>query len=140
MNHSRKDTNLLLIDYDSTIIGFIDSFIEKYDKVCMILPFKVIKAEVYKTRAGHHIELWIDRKLMDYETVFFQLFFGSDDIRELFNIGRVRRKEKDWNKLYSAKYDNERKIFVKRELLKQISSQLSMDIREVNEKCQQTEK
>ncbi len=64
------------------------------------------------TQRGTHatVELW-DIELKPEEIVACQLYLGSDRARELFNIGRVHRKELHiWNVLFRAKWKSGKKV------------------------------
>lgn len=64
-----------------------------------------IKVAVYKTKKGFHFYIYIKKEieLNDPEKVFIQLLLGSDWLRELRNINRISKGDKNWNLLFSEK-------------------------------------
>lgn len=129
--HSTKTT--LKIDWDEQLYLFLDAFYERYTKINKILYFKIVKTLIYKTRAGHHIELTLNKKLNRYEIVFFQLLFFSDSTRELLNIRRISKLNMyKWNILYDGKFDKSKKKFIARKLLTEASKDLMDNIEDMN--------
>jgi hypothetical protein len=74
--------------------------------------YKISRLFVGKTRKGHHVRIWLDPYIGgstnkgQYTVLRFQRLLGDDPIRQRFNRGRVRRKRKGWNILFTAKVHN----------------------------------
>lgn len=72
---------------------------------------KQILVKLSSTKRGTHIEALIDSELSDEIIVACQLYLGSDPARELFNIGRLYRGEKQgWNVLFKVKWQKGKEI------------------------------
>jgi hypothetical protein len=66
----------------------------------------VIKVVVATTRKGHHLRVWLDRRVGPYTALRLQAMLGDDPYRHRFNTRRVRHRREGWNVLFSAKYHN----------------------------------
>ena len=75
-----------------------------------------MKIKVYRTKKGFHFYIYTKDEvknketddagtqlLNDLETVLVQLILGSDWLRELRNINRISKGDKNWNLLFSEK-------------------------------------
>lgn len=72
---------------------------------------QVENVKVYRTRKGWHLRVWTSRPLGPYEALRAQSAAGDDEMRQRFNLRRVRRKEEGWNVLFNEKYRNGRLIY-----------------------------
>ena len=73
---------------------------------------KLTQVNVYRTKGGYHIYIWVNNKLSNFDIVFLQLAFGSDFRRECYYHRKIRKKiilpKRGWNifffrKTYSKK-------------------------------------
>lgn len=63
------------------------------------------------TKRGTHAKIKFETELSNELIVACQLYLGSDPARELFNIGRLHRGEKEgWNVLFKCKWKQGKKI------------------------------
>jgi len=69
---------------------------------------KFQRAEVRKSRHGHHLIIWVRNNIPDYLIPFLQLCLRSHRAREVLNLTRVLTPElndgHEWNLLYDTKY------------------------------------
>ena len=66
-----------------------------------------IKVVVYKTKKGYHFYIYTAKHFeLPFDQIFSQLLLGSDWLRELRNLYRLSRSDKDWNILFSEKDKN----------------------------------
>jgi len=68
------------------------------------------RAEVSRTKKGHHLRVWLrsphGRPVPARTILRLQAVFGDDPMRQKFNTARVRRDEPGWNVLFTCKYRN----------------------------------
>jgi hypothetical protein len=100
----------ILLDYDleteesllkriSRLWPFIFRFEFQFGKL------QLTDLEVTRTKHGWHLYLEVRNKMCDLDVVFVQLLLGSDFRRECFNYRRVQLGLRDWNFLFSEKYN-----------------------------------
>lgn len=99
-----------------------EAFVKDLKKILWIFSWSKAYVEIYKTERGHHIYVkTIPRKRISSLMICaIQLYLGSDKERELFNIERIRRKEKDWNVLFVVKRKGD-KVVSREKLLEKIA-------------------
>lgn len=49
-----------------------------------------------------HVRLELKEELEDVEVLVLQLFLGSDPVRELYNLRRVKNGQVNWNILFAS--------------------------------------
>lgn len=82
------------------------SFDHKVMMLAKELEAKDAIVHLWSTKRGTHAIIHIGRIVFKPEIIVAcQLFLGSDPARELFNIGRIHRREfLGWNVLFKAKW------------------------------------
>jgi hypothetical protein len=95
-----------------------------YKRVFRILKvLELLRLEKYliawipsKTKKGMHLEIWLKKKLKDWQIGYIQALMNSDYKRECFNLLRIASnsfKNQSWNVLFKKKFklklDYERK-------------------------------
>lgn len=96
-----KERTQLKLDYDSE--NWFQLYQERMRKLLWVLEIKVIKERFYKSSGGnHHVRVWLDKLLSPWEVIILQAVLGSDPIRELFNLRRVNRGQRNWNLLFNT--------------------------------------
>lgn len=107
MKEVKVDIDYKPIDYDELVwrIGMIEE----------ILDVRIENVELYETNKGYHVYADVEGDLDDKDLIIVQLALGSDYLRELYNLRRVKGGAKRWNVLFCAKwkYDEEKGEWVK---------------------------
>jgi len=123
-------TSILKLDIDTDSFNdFFSEFIERHSQIKYTITFKINEVKVFKTRRGYHIEFILNKKILPYEVIFYQLLFLSDPNREVFNLRRLRFKNHhidEWNILYGGSYDKEKKKFIWRKTAQKEQDKLTM--------------
>jgi hypothetical protein len=97
--------SILLLDIDKKFNDeSLKEFIRRLKALMHISGITYKNIEVLDTLRGHHIYIYVDNLLSDYEICFYQLFLGSDFKRELYNFRRIQNGDKEFNILFSEKY------------------------------------
>lgn len=103
-------TAILKVDIDTKPFKR-KAFDQRVIMLCKELGASYAIVQLAATRKGTHARVHVDADLKPAEVVAAQLYLGSDPARELFNLGRIYRKElDDWNVLFIAKWKGDKKI------------------------------
>jgi len=137
MQCGKSGNSILKIDLDSKSINtFIVKFLTRYRKGKFTFNFKIENIKIFETKKGYHIELYLNKRILSYEVIFFQLFFLSDYMRELFNARRLRFRRTSidkWNILHEAKYNNKDKKFIWRIQCKILEQRIIKEMNIIND-------
>jgi hypothetical protein len=99
----------LKVDYDTHRHNPIQRFNFRAKYLMQYFPkLSPMKVKVYKTKKGFHFYVYIKKTVYakSVEIVLSQLVLGSDWLRELRNLHRISKGDKDWNILFSEKDKN----------------------------------
>jgi len=95
---------ILKLDYDNLFFKDIKKiFKEKGLWLRRFFKLKLLRINVYKTKKGYHIYIWVNNRLSKQDILFLQLAFGSDFMRESFYwriINYAHLKKREWNILF----------------------------------------
>ncbi len=78
-------------------------FENKLKSILRIYHLTEAKVEKYKTKHGYHLYIEFNKKIPEIEMVLLQCLLGSDNFRELYNLERVKNKNRGWNVLFKVK-------------------------------------
>lgn len=56
-----------------------------------------------ETKRGFHLEIWLNKKLKDWQIGYIQALMDSDYKRECFNLLRISQNVRNWNVLFKKK-------------------------------------
>ncbi|MFA6118271.1 MAG: hypothetical protein WC729_30070 [Sphingomonas sp.] len=98
---------VLKLDYDGAKLPPVEM---RAQALCAVLYVRVTLIHYARTRRGWHVVICLARRISAPQIVAVQAIMGSDPMRELFNLARVRslprqhpcmRRDDNWNVLYS---------------------------------------
>jgi hypothetical protein len=120
--------SILKLDIDTRYFNkFLKDFVKRYRRVKYSINIKIKETKVYQTNRGYHIEFILNKKILPYEVIFYQLLFLSDTNREVFNLRRLRFRRttiNEWNILHDGKYDSKTKKFIFRKRTASLETRL----------------
>ena len=91
----------------------LDKLAWRMETVCEVLEVELESIRIMETGKGYHIHGVILGDVDDKDVIIIQMALGSDYLRELYNLRRVRNGIKNWNVLFSSKYKEENGKLVK---------------------------
>jgi len=98
---------ILKLDFDDYSFRKIKKeFTRKNLWIIRFFKLKIKKIQVFKTRKGYHIYLYINNRLSNKDIVFLQLALGSDFMRECYYWRRIKYPKlpkREWNILFYEK-------------------------------------
>lgn len=98
---------VLKLDYDGARLPRVEM---RVAALSVVLRVRVERIHYARTRRGWHVVVVLSRRIAAAHIVAAQAILGSDPMRELFNLARVRslprqhpcmRRDDNWNVLYS---------------------------------------
>lgn len=102
--------SLILLDIDSPKLD-----LKRIEFVLSQLEAHIYDAKIFKSPSGQgwHVYLQFIDSVSDTSIILFQVLLGSDYKREVMNLKRVMRGDKNWNKLFqfSWKKNKQGKLF-----------------------------
>lgn len=110
----RLAPTLLKLDFDGARLPKIEMRVAAFT---VLTGVRVLGLAYARTRRGWHVMVPLARRLPPAQIVAAQAILGSDPMRELFNLARVRRlrsvpswsESNKWNVLYES---HERRITI----------------------------
>ena len=98
---------VLKLDFDGYSFREIKKLFEKRGLwLKRFFKLHIQKINVYKTKKGYHIYIWVNNRLSNQDIVFLQLAFGSDYMRECYYWKRIKYPilpKRGWNILFYKK-------------------------------------
>ena len=94
------------VDIDRKPLDVRD-FVWRLVMVEEILGCKIGRIGILETAKGYHVYVEVIGELDNKDLIIVQLALGSDYIRELYNLRRVKNCVRNWNVLFTAKYKEE---------------------------------
>lgn len=92
------------VDYDTKRNPFRIYRIQSAANFFKKYGLRVVDLKVYTTRKGHHLRIWLDRRIGPYRALRIQSILNDDPQRQRFNKIRVRKKMAGWNVLFTQKW------------------------------------
>lgn len=103
-----RETTQLKLDYDCDVIDWWryrhTEYKERMRQLAYILNIRPIEQKFYRSKSGHiHVRVWLEGWLLSpLETSVLQAVLGSDPVREIFNLRRIRAGQRNWNLLFNT--------------------------------------
>ena len=92
------------LDIDSKDDNVVDTLEFKLRYILHYFKGHTATIMLYETFKGYHVYIDIDVVFSDTELVAIQAILGSDWLRELRNLNRVKHSDITWNILFDTKF------------------------------------